>query len=302
MNSLLKMLLCSLLALPVLPVWAGEADTAEAVAKEPTAPVALAIKKSLSKDKPVAAKEKKPFYLNPFKRIAHDSKIILTPLIENVGVPLKATEDNLKALQSPLRNLEEPLSGIKTSVGELKGPLEDLKKPMVEVKQPIIELSKPIAALKQPISELRQPITALSKPIHELNVPIDHLQRSMNSLPKPIESLAEPLGQLRKPLDGIAAPLNNLEPSVRNLAPPVTELSGSVDALQAQVASLAGEMKELRQSLLNICVYISLAIVLGCGMISGTLIWLITHFARSYDLTPSQAGRFVVNQDDVLHK
>lgn len=247
-------------------------------------------------------KEKKPFYLNPFKRIAHDSKVILTPLLENVGAPLKATEDNLRALQSPLRNLEEPLTGIKTSVGELKTPIQDLQKPMAEIKQPIVELRKPIGALKQPIADLRKPIADLSKPIHELNVPISHLQRSMNSLPRPIESLVQPLDQLRKPLDGIAEPLSNLEPSVRNLAPPVSKLSGSVDVLQTQVASLSGEMKDLRKSLLDICVYISLAIVLGCAMISGTLIWLIKHFARSYGLSPARAMHFVANPDELKKK
>ena len=74
----------------VLPVWAAETDSHQPAATEPVAPVALSIKKTLSKakatklveqadEKSKVAKEKIPFYFNPFKRIAHDSKVILTP-------------------------------------------------------------------------------------------------------------------------------------------------------------------------------------------------------------------------------
>ncbi|CAN5433928.1 hypothetical protein BH11CYA1_BH11CYA1_36390 [soil metagenome] len=306
MNFHKNILVGSLLLASANPVLAGEVKSEQSAALE-VPPVAIVVNKD-QKTKVVkvvgakVVKEKRPFYLNPFKRIAHDSRMILTPLIENVGVPLKATEDNLKALQAPLHNLEEPLVGIKTTVGELREPLEDLKKPMTEVKQPIIELRKPIAALKQPISDLRKPIADLSKPIEQLNVPLDHLQRTMKSLPQPIENLVQPLDQLRKPLDDIAAPLSNLEPSVRNLAPPVHQLSDSVTQLHLEVASLSSEMKATRKSVLDICIYISLAIVLGCAMISGTLIWLIKHFARNYGLSPARAVRFVSNPDEVKHK
>jgi hypothetical protein len=104
-------LLGSLMVASVLPVLALEPDTSQSAVGEPVAPVALIIKKSLvnsnagkiaeKKDektkastekaaKVKVAKEKVPFYFNPFKRIAHDSKVILTPLIENVGGRLRA--------------------------------------------------------------------------------------------------------------------------------------------------------------------------------------------------------------------
>ncbi len=247
----------------------------------------------------VLPKVKKKFYLNPLKSFAQDSKLMFSPLLEDVSLPLKGTESNLKALQEPLRNLEKPLQEVSGSVHTLKAPLEDLKAPMNDLKAPIGELKEPIAELKHPINNLNKPITQLARPIQDLSAPINKLQHTMTAIPQPLERLVQPLDSLRKPLDGIASPLNNLQPSIKNLAPPVAELSNSVSSLNREVRSLSGEMKQLREAVFDICIYVSLAIVLGCSLIAGTLMWFIRHFARSYGLSPAKALRFVANLDDV---
>jgi len=265
----------------------------------PGAAIAVLSKQAVVTKVVEAKKEKKKFYLNPFKSFAQDSKLIFTPLLEDVSLPLKGTESNLKALQQPLRNLEKPLQDVSGSVEDLKAPLQELKSPMNALRAPISELKAPISELREPIGSLNKPISQLAKPIESLNSPIMKLQHTMTTIPQPLARLVQPLDSLRAPLDGIASPLSHLEPSIKNLAPPVEDLSHSVKALNHEVSSLSGEMKLLRRAVFDICIYVSLAIVLGCSLIAGTLMWFIRHFARSYGLSPAKALRFVANFDEI---